>query len=73
MADNELAQRLARRQNIIEGNEEAPAENIEAKCNQVADEDKSTVDSADNELAQKLKRWGLLQVFCNVFESFFFV
>jgi len=60
MAENELAARLARRQNIIEGKEAAPAENIEPKCNQVdqSTEEKSTTDSADNELAQKLKRQG---------------
>jgi len=53
MAENELAQRLARRQNIIEGKEEAPTEKLEAK---VVSDEKSTLGSADNELAEKLKR-----------------
>ena len=56
MAD-ELSARLARRQKIIDGDEPAPAENVEAKSNQVqADGDKSVTDAADNELANKLKR-----------------
>jgi len=60
MAESELAQRLARRQNIIEGLESAPTEGIEPKSNLPVnqDEDKNTTDSADNELAQKLKRQG---------------
>jgi len=56
MAD-ELSARLARRQKIIDGDEPAPAENVEAKSNQIkSEEEKSTVDAADNELANKLKR-----------------
>lgn len=60
MAENELAQRLARRQKIIEGDEAAPAEHITPKFQQqpAEDEEKSTTDAADNELAQKLKRQG---------------
>ena len=56
MAD-ELSARLARRQKILDGDEPAPAEGIEAKSNEPkADEDKDVVDAADNELANKLKR-----------------
>ena len=56
MAD-ELSARLARRQKIIDGDEPAPAENVEARSNLAKGEgDKNTVDAADDELANKLKR-----------------
>ncbi|XP_076805480.1 EF-hand domain-containing protein D2-like [Clavelina lepadiformis] len=57
MAD-ELSARLARRQNIIEGDEPAPAENLEPKCNERKEDDKSTTDAAGGELADKLMRQG---------------
>lgn len=58
MAD-ELSARLARRQKIIDGDEPAPAENVEAKSSQPkSDDEKDATDAADNELANKLKRQG---------------
>ena len=58
MAD-ELGARLARRQQIIDGDEPAPAEGIEPKSyDQKCDGEKGTTDAADNELANKLKRSG---------------
>ena len=57
MAD-ELSARLARRQKIIDGDEPAPAENVEAKSNQPkSEDDKSATDAADSELANKLLRF----------------
>lgn len=56
MAD-ELSARLARRQQIIAGEAPAPAENIEPKCYENNADDKDATDSADNELANKLKRF----------------
>merc|ERR1712224_1165186 len=54
MAENELAACLARRQNIIDGVEAAPAEHITPK--EKDQKDKDTTDCADSELASRLKR-----------------
>ena len=55
MAESELAARLARRQNIIDGVEEAPAEKIAPKEKDNLT-DKEATDCAGSELAQRLKR-----------------
>ena len=52
---NELAARLARRRKINEGEEIAPTENITPVVSE--QNEKSTTDNADNELAMKLQRF----------------
>ncbi|XP_026692022.2 EF-hand domain-containing protein D2-like [Ciona intestinalis] len=55
---SELADRLAKRREINEGDVDAPALNIEPKSATYNSGEKDTVDAADNELANKLKRQG---------------